>query len=165
MGKKIFDNLEGYFCVGALAAMSVVVFIQVVCRFVLKSSLPWSEEVSRYLLVWVSFLGGAYGVRQGAHIGVEAFMLLFPKKIQQVVAIFVTIASMLLCAVILKYGIDIVSTQLSKMQVSPAMRMPMGYMYAAIPIGMVFFIIRYFQMLMEQFKDLKAKDTKVGGAE
>jgi len=165
MGKKIFDNLEGYFCVGALALMSVVVFVQVVCRFVLQSSLPWSEELSRYLLVWVSFLGGAYGVRQGAHIGVEAFMLLFPKKIQKIVAIFVTIASIFLCAVILKYGFDIVSTQLSKMQVSPAMRIPMGYMYAAIPIGMVFFIIRYVQMLFEQVKDFNAKDVKVGGAE
>ena len=81
--KKILNNLEGYFCVGSLAVMSVVIFWQVVCRYVLKSSLPWSEELSRYLLVWTSFIGGAYGVRLGAHIGVEAFTLLLPKKAQE----------------------------------------------------------------------------------
>ena len=71
--KKFLNNFEGYVCVVTLLVMSVVIFWQVVCRYILKSSLPWSEELSRYLLVWTSFIGGAYGVRLGAHIGVEAF--------------------------------------------------------------------------------------------
>ena len=49
--KKIADNFEGYCCAVMLAVMSVVVFLQVIFRFVIKASLPWSEELSRYLLV------------------------------------------------------------------------------------------------------------------
>ena len=105
--KKILNNLEGYFCVGSLAVMSVVIFWQVVCRYVLKSSLPWSEELSRYLLVWTSFIGGAYGVRLGAHIGVEAFTLLLPKKAQKALAILVMIACTILCCFICKYAIHL----------------------------------------------------------
>lgn len=159
--KKFLDNFEGYCCVGFLIAMSIIVFIQVVFRFVIKSSLPWSEEASRYLLVWTAFLGGAYGVRQGAHIGVEAFMLLFPKNIQKVVAMLVTVASMVICAIICYYGCIIVGKQLDGGQLSPAMRIQMGYMYAAIPIGMVFFIIRYAQLLFDQYKEFTGKKKEV----
>ncbi|MEA5085430.1 MAG: TRAP transporter small permease [Lachnospiraceae bacterium] len=158
--KDFLDNFEGYCCILTLAAMSIVVFIQVVFRFVVKASLPWSEELSRYLLVWTAFLGGAYGVRQGAHIGVEAFALLLPKKVQKVLAIFIMIASIALCAVIAKYGFAIVQTQLSKGQLSPAMRIPMGYMYAAIPIGMIFFIIRFVQEIILGIKNFNEPEVK-----
>lgn len=158
--KDFLDNFEGYCCILTLALMSIVVFIQVVFRFVVKASLPWSEELSRYLLVWTAFLGGAYGVRQGAHIGVEAFALLLPKKVQKILAIFVMIISIGLCVVICKYGFTIVQTQLSKGQLSPAMRIPMGYMYAAIPIGMIFFIIRFIQDIFISIRDFNKPEVK-----
>lgn len=158
--KKFLDNFEGYVCVVTLLVMSVVVFIQVFCRYVLHSSLPWSEELSRYLLVWTSFIGGAYGVKLGAHIGVEAFALLLPKKAQKALAIFVDICCLLLCVLILTQGISIVQTQLSKGQLSPAMRIPMGYMYAAIPVGMAFFCIRYVQQIISKIKNFNAPEVK-----
>lgn len=158
--KKFLNNFEGYVCVVTLLVMSVVIFWQVVCRYVLKSSLPWSEELSRYLLVWTSFIGGAYGVRLGAHIGVEAFTLLLPKKAQKALNIFVMVACLILCAVICKFGFEIVQTQLAKNQLSPAMRIPMGYMYAAIPVGMIFFIIRYIQDIYEAIKNFNKDDKK-----
>lgn len=155
MKKKIIyflNNIEGYLCAGMMIVMSIVVFWQVVCRFVLKSSLTWSEEFCRYLLVWISFLGGAYGVRTGAHLGVEAFMLLFPKKVQKVVRIIVDVLCIILCATIMKFGIDIVKTQLLRMQLSPAMRIPMAYMYMSVPVGMFLFIIRYLQKMWDDIK-------------
>ena len=158
--KKFLNNFEGYICIGTLAVMSVVGFIQVFFRYVVKGSLPWSEELSRYLLVWTAFMGGAYGVRQGAHIGVEAFMLLFPKKIQKIVAILVKIGGIILCAVICYYGWQIVGTQIERNQLSPAMRIPMGYMYAAIPIGMIFFIIRYIQDIIDDVKNFNNDEKK-----
>ncbi len=66
--------------------------------------------------------------------------------------------------VICKYGFEIVSTQLAKGQLSPAMRIPMGYMYAAIPVGMIFFIIRYIQDIIEAIKNFN-KDEKKEAAE
>lgn len=158
--KKFLDNFEGYCCVLTLAAMSIIVFVQVVCRYILQSSLPWSEEVSRYLLVWTTFLGGAYGIRQGAHLGIEAFTLLLPKKAQKILSIIVMLGGIVLCAIIFNYGAFLVSSQLAKGQLSPAMRVPMGYMYAAIPIGMAFFILRYIQSIYDAVKNFHDDDKK-----
>ena len=83
-----------------------------------------------------------------------------PKKVQKVLAILVMIASIVLCAVICKYGFSIVQTQLAKKQLSPAMRIPMGYMYAAIPIGMILFIIRYIQDIIEAVKNFNKDDKE-----
>lgn len=163
--KKFLNNFEGYVCVVTLAVMSVVVFWQVVCRYVLKSSLPWSEEMSRYLLVWTSFIGGAYGVKLGAHIGVEAFILILPKKLQKVVNLLVMIACLILCVIICKFGFSIVASQMQKNQLSPAMRLPMAYMYLAIPVGMIFFIIRYVQNIIEAIINFNKVEEKKEAAE
>lgn len=160
--KKFLDNFEGYVCVVMLIAMSIIVFMQVICRFILKSSLPWSEEASRYLLVWVSFLGGAYGVRRGAHLGVEAVILMLPKKLRSFVELLSMVIGIALCGIILKYGVDIVITQMNRMQYSPAMRIPMGYVYLAIPVGMVLFIIRYIQNIIDKVKALLHEEADGG---
>ena len=160
--RKIWNNLEGYACAVMLMVMSAIIILQVFCRFVLKSSLPWSEEVARYLQVWTAFIGGAYGVRRGAHIGIEAFALLLPKKAQKALNIFIIIVSIFMCGVICYYGFGIVSTQLSKGQLTPATRIPMGYMYAAIPVGMIFFIIRYIEELIFEIKNFNNPDVKGG---
>ncbi|MFA5447387.1 MAG: TRAP transporter small permease [Sphaerochaeta sp.] len=166
MKKRIqgfIDNFEGYCCVVALSAMSIIIFIQVIFRYVLKASLPWSEEISRYLLVWTTFFGGAYGVRLGAHIGVEAFTMLLPKKYQRVLAILINVASIVLCVAILVFGIKIVQTQMRRGQLSPAMRLPMGYVYLAIPIGMVLFIVRYIQRIVLALLNFSKNEEEAGG--
>ena len=61
--KKLAMNFEAYLCAIAIAVMSVVVFVQVVFRFIVKSSLPWSEELSRYLQVYITFFGTAMASR------------------------------------------------------------------------------------------------------
>jgi len=162
--KKFWNNFEGYVAAIMLMFMAAIVILQVFCRFVLKSSLPWSEEVARYLQIWVTFIAGAYGVRRGAHIGIEAFQLMLPKKAQKVLNIFILIVSIFMCAVIAKYGYDIVATQLQRGQLTPATRIPMGYMYAAIPVGMIFFIIRNVEELIAQIRNFNNPEFK-GGVE
>ena len=141
--KKIADNFEGYCCAVMLAVMSVVVFLQVIFRFVIKASLPWSEELSRYLLVYITYFGCAYGIKTGAHLGVEAFVLILPKTVQKAINVLVQIGGLVVCVLILKSGADIVFSQMQSGQLSPAMRLPMWTIYSAIPIGMAFCVIRY----------------------
>ena len=158
--KKFADNFEGYCCAAMLAVMTVVVFLQVVFRFVIKSSLPWSEELSRYLQVYITFFGTAYGIRTGAHLGIEAFTLLMPKKLRKVVAILAQVVSLCVCALILKFGADIVSKQMVSHQVSPAMRIPMWSVYIAIPIGMAFCILRYIVEIIHSVKTFNLEEKE-----
>ena len=98
--KKIADNFEGYCCAVMLAVMSVVVFLQVIFRFVIKASLPWSEELSRYLLVYITYFGCAYGIKTGAHLGVEAFVLILPKTVQKAINVLVQIGGLVVLSAV-----------------------------------------------------------------
>ena len=65
--KKFLNNIEEFIVVPLVAVMTAVIILQVFFRYVLKGSLPWSEELSRYLMIWVTFVGASIGVKRGAH--------------------------------------------------------------------------------------------------
>lgn len=157
IAKNILSNFEGYCCAVMLAVMCVVVFLQVVFRFVIKASLPWSEELSRYLQVYITFWGTAYGIKTGAHLGIEAFTHLLPQKGRDALAIVVDIVSLAVCLLLMKLGYEIVLSQMASGQVSPSMRIPMYMIYGAIPTGMAFCVLRYAIEIVKGVKGLFGK--------
>ena len=66
--------------VAMVAAMTVIIIIQVFLRYLFLYSLSWSEEVARYLMIWASFLGASLAVKYGFHIGVEFVVDPIPEK-------------------------------------------------------------------------------------
>ncbi len=81
------ENIEKMLCVIALALMSAVIVAQVFCRYVLNSSLSWSEELARYLFIWMIYIGISYGVKLDKHICVDAVYTFAPKSIKRYYAI------------------------------------------------------------------------------
>jgi len=130
---KILDRVNRfveYFVSFLLVLMVVVVFLQVIFRFVIKSSLPWSEEMARYILVWISFLGASIGVKRQAHIGVEAVTNLLPFKTKNVVAAAANAFASIFFIIMIIWGYKLVG--IVSRQVSPAMEISMGIPYSAI---------------------------------
>ncbi len=152
---RLIDNLEEAVVVLFLAAMTVVVFLQVIFRFVLKGSLPWSEEVSRYLMVWVTFIGASIGVKHGAHIGVEAFVKLLPAALRRGAAILAGFLSLLFLAIVFYNSTRLIQFLWSSGQLSPAMQIPMFWAYLAVPVGTVLMGIRFAQTLYKEFASKK----------
>ncbi len=153
--KKILyflDHIEEYALAILMAVMAVVVFIQVVFRLI-GASLPWSEELTRYSAVWITFIGAALGIKRGAHVGVEALKVILPKGPRNLLELFGVITMLFLSAVVLYYSIEIIQLQMSTGQKSPAMRIPMWWAYLGIPIGMVLCIIRCIQVGIGIFKN------------
>jgi C4-dicarboxylate transporter DctQ subunit len=144
--------------------MSVIVFAQILSRFVFHASFAWSEEITRYLLVWTTFFGGAYCVRKGAHVGIEAFTMLLPKKAKKILAIIVMVGGIFLCVVILKFSMDLTTTLFSRNQLSPAMRIPIAYAYLAVPVGIGLFIVRYIQNIFIAVRDFNKDDGAAAGS-
>ena len=116
-----------------LLVMVIVVFLQVIFRFVLHSSLPWSEELSRYILVWISFLGASIGVRRGAHIGVEVVTNLLPYGLKKGVSLLATLCAAAFFVLMVVYGYKILS--IVSGQLSPAMEISMAIPYSSIFVG------------------------------
>jgi TRAP-type C4-dicarboxylate transport system permease small subunit len=82
------DRCACWVSIGLLAVIFVVMVLQVSCRYVLGSPLVWSEEVARYLYIWVCFLGAPIALRRGNHIAITLFVDWLPAKLTRGIAIF-----------------------------------------------------------------------------
>ena len=117
-----------------LSVMSVIVFAQVVFRIV-HLSIPWSEELSKYLLIWSTFMGAALCVRKGSLVGLEFLQERGQKALKIVLSI--VICAMLVFLI----GVGFWAVRRVCFQITPVLKQSMGLMYAAIPVGSVFMLI------------------------
>lgn len=145
--KFLDENLEKMLCVVFLALMSIIIVLQVFFRYVLNNSLSWSEELARYLFIWMIYIGISYGVKLDKHICVDAVYTFMPKGIKRGYAIVAYILFLIFAVSIIYYGILVVGMQITSGQVSPAMGLPMQYVYAAPVVGMVLTVIRLIQKI------------------
>lgn len=129
---KWLDKLGEYICLVMLFAMVVITGAQIICR-VFFTALTWSEELSRYLLVWSSIIGAACVYRRAGHINVSIIQDLMPPVGKKIMKVIVHILCGVFFALMIYYGFIYMGKMAN--QLSPAMRLPMSIMYASIPVG------------------------------
>jgi C4-dicarboxylate transporter DctQ subunit len=134
---KKFDHLlargEAAIIIAMVVVMTVVVFLQVVYRYVLTQPLHWSEELARYLFVWLSILGATLGLQKRGHFGLDVFFRMLPKQGQWLIRLLIHSLMGSVVIVLIVYGITLV--QKTTLQESPAMGIPMSWAYACLPVG------------------------------
>ena len=156
------ENLERVLLTVILAVMSAVIGLQVFMRYILRSSLSWSEEMARYLFIWMVYIGISYGVKKNRHIKVDAATLLFSKRARQYIAILANVI-FLGFALLMIYQCNEIRAMISELgQHSPAMGFPLQWVYTAAPFGLSLVVIRLLQNIWGQFKDLKAEKKGEG---
>ena len=161
--KHILNHLEEYILTVFMAVIALVVFLQVVFRL-LGQSLPWSEEFSRYLLVWITFVGASQGVKKASHVGVEAFTLILPIKARKIAGLLSVAISIFFCIIIIVFSLSIIQTQIANKQISPAMQIPMWIAYAALPTGVTLMAIRHIQVAVRSIQKF-SDDAMITGLE
>jgi len=162
----VLTFIEEHLIAILLILMTGIAFWGVVARFVLGDPLSWADEASRYLSTWAVFLGASLGVKKGAHIGVEAFVMMFPKKAQEYIAILTTVICIAFCCAVASIGYDYLLKLLKTGQLSPAMRIPIVWAYAAVPVGCLLMTLRYFMLLINQIINIKGNASKsISGGE
>lgn len=106
----------------------------VLARYVLNDALTWSEEVARYSMVWLSFLGGGLVFRHGGHIAIDMFIRAIPEGLwRHLVFCISQLVILAFLAVLMWKGLDMLGR--SSQMTTPALQMPMTLPYAAIPVG------------------------------
>ncbi len=121
-----------------LAMMVLTTSLQIICR-VFFNALSWSEEVTRYLLVYLTFLGASSVYKKKGHISVIAVQALLPPKLRKILTVLVIVISSSFFIIATLYGIKYMGLQ--GIQLSAALRIPMKYIYMAIPIGFSIMIL------------------------
>lgn len=135
---KVINKILRFIVIIMLSVMSVVVFAQVLFRIV-HLSIPWSEELSRYLLIWSTFLGAAICIRKGSLVGLEFLKNSMSEEKQKILQ---TILNLIVCAMLLfLINVGFWAVRRVWFQITPVLKLSMGLMYAAIPIGSVFMLI------------------------
>ena len=122
-----------------LGAMVLIVSAGVFWRYGLNSALSWSEELVRYLLVWISFLGATMATCQGAHIGISILTDRLPERLQRAVALFVNLIVLVFLGVVLYQGVKILPVM--AVRVAPTLGVRMGVFYLVLPISAAVMIL------------------------
>lgn len=125
---------------GALILLMVgVIFIQVIARYVLHNSLSWSEEIGRYLFIWITFLGAVIGVKERLHVGVDVIVNSLPAGVRKILMLVGNLLMMLFVGYMLQGSFKLI--ELGRHQVSPATSIPMLYPYLILPLGSILMLI------------------------
>ncbi|MBA3325084.1 MAG: TRAP transporter large permease subunit [Rhodobacteraceae bacterium] len=114
-----------------LGAASAVV-LQVFCRYVLNASLPWPEEAAQFGFVWGVFLGLAVLTYRDRHIAISLLVPRLPPRAQAAHVAFLRVCAAIACIVMVVHGIDFMNRT---MQVLPALRLPLKWLWMAVPAG------------------------------
>jgi TRAP-type C4-dicarboxylate transport system permease small subunit len=143
----ITNRITEIILVTVLSAMAVVVFLQVIFRYLLNFPLFWTEEFARYCLVWSSLLGSAVAVKRGQHIAVTILIERMPPALRRVLTIVALLAVAAILAVILWGGIQLVA--ITRAQISPALRISMSVPYLAVPVGAALMLLHTMGFILE----------------
>jgi TRAP-type C4-dicarboxylate transport system permease small subunit len=123
----------------AFFVMVAVTFAQVIARFVFNDPISWSEEIARFLFLWITLIGASYAIAFGKHFCVDFLISRFPPNLQKVTVWFVALCVFAFAAIMIYYGLSV--TWRTRFQVSAALELPMCYPYFCIPLSGLFTVI------------------------
>ena len=145
--------LEGFLIVG-FVAMTLVIFLQVIFRYFLLQSLSWSEEVARYLFVWLTFLGASVA-RSRSHITVESVVnRIKPESLRKGVQTLAALLTLTFVYVLMTEGFDASIEIVELEQVSPSLPwLSLGWIYFAIPLGSLFMGLNIVEQTIDLWRE------------
>ncbi|MGB4439610.1 MAG: TRAP transporter small permease [Sedimentibacter sp.] len=157
--KWLDNNLEETLMGISLWLIVFIMGLQVIMRYVFKSSISWSEETCRYLFIWLTFLGISYAVHNNSHIRLDIIETLIPrtKKALEYIGDLVFLG---FCVYMLKPAFKAVSFLKTSNQLSPALQFPMYLVYSALMVGLLLTICRIVQKYVNKFKNKGIKEVE-----
>ncbi len=152
MLENIINKFEEGFISLLLVVMTLFVFADVVLRFGFNSGVSWLQEVTLYMMAWFVLFGASYGVKVGAHIGVDSFVKLFPKKIRRVMGVLSVSICIAYCIIFMIGAwnyltkLKLINLEMEDLEVERWMS------ESIILIGFVLLLFRFFQLLIKIIK-------------
>lgn len=141
------DFIEKWIPIVGLMSITFLIFVNVIARYILKQSIVWAEELTTYVIIWATFVGSSYCVKHNMHVGIDALVMILPKPLKRVVAVFVHLAGFAISLLLLVYGVNLTKGVHDSKQLSPALMLPMWYAYLALPVSGALMTVRFVQAL------------------
>ncbi len=144
---KFLKRLDEWLIAILLAAMTLLTFTQVVMRYVFNSGFTWAQELTSILFAFMIFIGISYGVRVGAHIGVDALIKLFNPKVRRIVSIIAVLFCMLYAGMVI-YGSVQYVMKMRKIGIElEDLPIQIWMVRIILPIGFTLLVLRFLPVL------------------
>ena len=149
------DRVVEPICALLILVIVAVLFVSVVFRYVLNRPLGWTEEVARFDLVWLTFLGAYVAFRRGAHMHIDLAVAKLSTNARRRLSVTVSLLMALVIAVLIREGVRYAGTFFG--DPSPYLRFPIGLQYAALPVAGVLWLLALGALIRAALRG-KAKD-------
>ncbi len=149
------SEVAGYLSAVALVLATLAMLHSVITRYVFKQPTVWQTETSIYLLIFVTFVGAAFGLKHHAHVGVDLLVERLPSRPQLVVRLVTAVLALLVVlAVVWTSGHTWYEAYEGGFRTPTALRAPLSVVYAILPLGMVLVACQYLAFIIEAVQSL-----------
>jgi TRAP-type C4-dicarboxylate transport system permease small subunit len=155
--KLKIDFVLKWVLVFIMAAMTINVLWQVFSRFILQDPSSITEELARYMLIWIGILGAAYVAGQKMHLAIDLLSTKLSGSKKSYLEIFIQLSVFVFSfSVMLIGGIRLVQITLSLNQISAALQIPLGYVYSVLPLSGLLMMFYSAVFIIDEFKKIKS---------
>uniref|UniRef100_UPI0020426096 TRAP transporter small permease n=1 Tax=Vermiculatibacterium agrestimuris TaxID=2941519 RepID=UPI0020426096 len=158
--KKFLNEFEIYFGAIIFIAMTVLLFIQVVTRYLLHRSFTWTEEIATIFFVWMVYLGVCSAVLRRKHLRIDAFVEAMPFKVKKVLLIISNIIFIAFLIYLIFPLMKMVQNYASRGAATPLLKFPNAVAYGMLPLTFALTCIRLVQEIIRLAKE-KEEDLGV----
>ena len=149
--RALFKALE-WFAIICMVGLTIIVFMDVILRYIFKQGFSWTQEVATLMLVWFSLIGMAIGVLERIHISIEMFTAKLPEKAIQVLECIDHILIAVFGGAMVYYGLLIMN--MTKLSTLPATKMPSSVLYVILPLSGLLVLINAILVAANQDKKI-----------
>lgn len=146
------ENLEEFILIILLMGMTIIMGVQVFCRYALGMSLSWSEELTRYLFIWSGFISVSYCSKKCLSIKIEQFVAIFPRRGKAVFKVVNHTFELIFFIYMIPFAWSYMMSAVTSGQVSPACSIPMYYVQAAPFVSFILVAFRILQRWIIEFR-------------
>ncbi|MEO7242080.1 MAG: TRAP transporter small permease [Variovorax sp.] len=144
---KFIDSFEEWVIAGMLAAMTLLTFLQVVLRYVFNSGFTWALQLTTVFFALMIFVGISYGVRVGAHIGIDALVSKMPAHVRRATSIVVVLLCLVYAGLVI-FGSFIYVAKMQQAGIEmDDLPVPVWLVRAILPLGYLLLTLRFVQVL------------------
>lgn len=151
----VIDKISTFMLFFFLLIMTIATFAQVFCRYLLDFSIPWSEELSRFLFTWVVFAGIPSLIYRSGMTAFNLFLIRLTGWRSRIMSLFISTSYILFFYYLVKGSIPLVKRQM--MQMATSISIPMGIIYMVIPVSGILAVIVILERLIHDWS-ISAED-------
>lgn len=141
MHKRLHPLISEVVVIICFVAIVLTTFLGVVSRYILEYSIPWADEIARYGLVWLVYIGMVSSLVRGQHVCVEILLVRYRGRLRIWMLNLIDLACMVLFGALLYGGVLLV--EMAYTQITPGLGISKSWVYAAVPIGSALMLIEY----------------------